>query len=165
MGGINLTKLIAFDTSTRKTGYSIFLNGEYHASGLVDCSEDKIMRSRALEMIKQIYKVIEFENPDIIITETTVVTRNAEAQRYLTYILGAIIGKCVEKSIAYDSLRPAEWRSKVRNKDEQLPRKRDELKEWGKEKVFELYGKEVESDDIADSILIGRAYCNIAINL
>lgn len=165
MGGIILTKLISFDTSTNKTGYSIFLNGEYHASGILDCSNDKIVRTRTLEMIKQIYAVIEAENPDIIITETTVVTRNAEAQRNLTYILGAIIGKCVEKCIAYDSLRPSEWRRKVCNKDENFPRKREELKAWSKEKVFELYGKDIESDDISDSILIGRAYCNIAINL
>lgn len=157
-----MTKLIAFDTSTSKTGYSIFIDGDYQSSGLVDCSSDKVARTRINEMIKQIYNVLEVEKPDIVITEMTVVLRNAEAQRNLTYILGAIMGKCVENSIAYDSLRPTEWRNKVKNKDEKLPRKREELKAWGKNKVFELYGKDIESDDIADSILLGRAYCNLA---
>ena len=116
-------------------------------------------------MISQIYQLIASENPQIIITETTVVVRNVEAQRNLTLILGAIMGKCVEKHIAYDSLRPTEWRKIIKNVDEKLPRKREELKQWGKEKVFELYGKDIESDDISDAILIGRAYCNLAINL
>ena len=160
-----MTKLISLDTSTSKTGYAIYLDGEYQESGIIDCSENKVIRTRINEMIAQLYELIERENPQIIVMETTVVTRNIEAQRNLTFILGAIMGKCVEKKIAYDSLRPTEWRNKVKNKDEKLPRKRDELKIWGRDKVFELYGKDIESDDISDAILIGRAYCNLAINL
>lgn len=160
-----MTKLISFDTSTNKTGYAIYIDGEYQESGVIDCSENKVSRTRINEMIALLYELIERENPQIVVVETTVVTRNIEAQRNLTYILGAIIGKCVEKKIAYDSLRPTEWRKGVKNNDEKLPRKREELKIWGKEKVFELYGKDVESDDVSDAILIGRAYCNLAINL
>ena len=156
---MNITEIIENkkdNKKLRKEEIEYFVNN--YTSG--DIKEED-----AIEMIKQIYNILEIEKPDIVIAETTVVLRNAEAQRNLTYILGAIIGKCVEESIAYDSFRPTEWRNKVKNKDEKIPRKREELKAWGKEKVFELYGKEIESDDIADSILLGRAYCNLAINL
>ena len=61
--------------------------------------------------------------------------------------------------------RASEWRSLVKDKDEKLPRKRIELKEWSKNKTRLLYDIEVENDDISDAILIGRAYINMIDNL
>ena len=111
-------------------------------------------------MIKQIYTVIDTEKPDIIVTELTVVTRNAQAQRNLTMILGAIYGKCIEKNIWYHSFRPTEWRSLVDTNKKPKGRKRDDYKAWSLEVVKDTYDLVCSVDDISDAILIGQSYCN-----
>lgn len=46
-------------------------------------------------MLLEIFKIINETNPNTVVTEMTVVTRNAQTQRNLTMILGAIYGKCI----------------------------------------------------------------------
>ena len=111
-------------------------------------------------MILKIYEIIETEKPQIIVVEMTVVTRNAQAQRNLTMILGSIQGKCLENNIFFSLLRPTEWRKLVNNEKEKLPRKREELKQWSKQKVSDILGINDINDDISDAILIGQAYIN-----
>ena len=103
---------------------------------------------------------IESDRPDIVITELTVVNRNAEAQRNLSMLLGAIYYKCLELGIEYHSLRPTEWRKLVKNKNEVLPRKREELKVWSKSKVKDMYKINIDDDNISDAILLGQGYIN-----
>ena len=154
-----MIKLLSLDSSTSATGYSVFVDGKYKYSGCIDLHESGKSSDRLSLMIKELYSLIDEEKPDIIVAEEMVVTRNAQAARMLTMILGAVYGKCLKDEIFWFVLRPTEWRSLVKEKDEKLPRKRDALKEWSKNKVSTLYGVEDVSDDISDSILIGEAYC------
>jgi Holliday junction resolvasome RuvABC endonuclease subunit len=147
------------DTSSNSTGVAIFIDGILSRHFLIDLKKIKNTDDRIREMIKQIYKVIEDEKPDIVITEMTVVTRNAQAQRNLTMILGAIYGKCIEKDIWYCSLRPTEWRSFIDTDKKPKGRKREDYKEWSISIVKEKYDITV-NDDISDAILLGRAYVN-----
>lgn len=157
---INKCKLISFDTSTNSTGYAVYLSGKFDRYNLLNFSHIKNSEERIKEMILKIYEVINSENPQIIVAEMTVVARNAQAQRNLTMILGAIQGKCLEKDIFFYLFRPSEWRSLVKDHEEKLPRKREELKEWSKKKVSNIYEINDVSDDISDAILIGQAYVN-----
>lgn len=125
----------------------------------MDFSKIEDTDERIKEMILKIYTMIKEIRPMIVVTEMTVVNRNAQAQRNLTLILGAIQGKCLEKNIAYYSFRPTEWRKKI--SEEKKPRKRAELKEWSKNKVSELFDIEDINDDISDAILLGQAYINL----
>lgn len=153
-------KLISMDTSSNSTGVAIYVDGKLSRHFLIDLKKIKITDERMSEMVKQIYKIIDNENPDIIVTELTVVTRNAQAQRNLTMILGAIYGKCIDKDIWYCSLRPTEWRSLIDTTKKPKGRKREDYKEWSMELVRDFYKLECVSDDVSDAILIGRAYVN-----
>ena len=157
---ISECKLISFDTSTSSTGYAIYISGKLHRYDLIDFKRIKNTDERIKEMILKIYEIIETEKPQIIVAEMTVVTRNAQAQRNLTMILGAIQGKCLENNIFFSLLRPTEWRKLVNNEKEKLPRKREELKQWSKQKVSDILGINDINDDISDAILIGQAYIN-----
>ena len=148
------------DTSTSSTGYAVYISGKLHRYDLIDFKRIKNTDERIKEMILKIYEIIETENPQIIVAEMTVVTRNAQAQRNLTMILGAIQGKCLENNIFFSLLRPTEWRKLVNNEKEKLPRKREELKQWSKQKVSDILGINDINDDISDAILIGQAYIN-----
>ena len=153
-------KLISMDTSSSSTGVAIFVDGVLSRHFLIDLKKIKNTDERIKEMIKQIYKIIEDEKPDIIVTELTVVTRNAQAQRNLTMILGAVYGKCIEENIWYHSYRPTEWRSLIDTDRKPKGRKREDYKEWSMELVRCFYKLDCSSDDISDAILIGRAYVN-----
>lgn len=153
-------KLISMDTSSNSTGVAIFTDGMLSRHFLIDLKTIKKTDDRITEMVKQIYEIIENENPDIIVTEMTVVTRNAQAQRNLTMILGAIYGKCVDKNIWYHSYRPTEWRSLINTDKKPSGRKRENYKKWSLDVVEEMYGIQCPTDDLSDAILLGQAYIN-----
>ena len=151
---------MSIDSSTNATGYAFFVNGVLKSYSTCDYSYIKNTQKRIDNMILFICEMIENERPDIVVTELTVVNRNAEAQRNLTIILGAIRYKCLELKIEYHFLRPTEWRKLIKNKDEKIPRKREELKKWSINKIKENYNIETHSDDLSDAILIGQGYIN-----
>ena len=157
---ISECKLISLDTSTSSTGYAVYISGKLHRYDLIDFKRIKNTDERIKEMILKIYEIIETEKPQIIVAEMTVVTRNAQTQRNLTMILGAIQGKCLENNIFFSLLRPTEWRKLVNNEKEKLPRKREELKQWSKQKASDILGINDINDDISHAILIGQAYIN-----
>ena len=153
-------KLISMDTSSNSTGLAIFADGTLSRHFLIDLKKTKNTDDRIKEMVKQIYEIIENESPDIVVTEMTVVTRNAQAQRNLTMILGAIYGKCVDKNIWYHSYRPTEWRSLINTDKKPNGRKREDYKKWSLDVVEEMYGIQCPTDDLSDAILLGQAYIN-----
>lgn len=152
-------KLISLDTSSNSTGVAIFVDGNLTHHFLIELKKIKNTDDRIKEMVKQIFSIIEKEEPDIIVTEMTVVTRNAQAQRNLTMILGAIYGKCIDKDIWYHSFRPTEWRSQIDTPRKPKGRKREDYKEWSCAVVEDLYSI-TTNDDVSDAILLGRAYIN-----
>ena len=153
-------KLISMDTSSTSTGVAIFIDGVLSRHFLIDLKNIKKTEERMSEMVKCIYKIIEDEKPDIIVTELTVVTRNAQAQRNLTMILGSIYGKCINNNIWYHSYRPTEWRSLVNTDKKPMGRKREDYKVWSLEVVKDIYDIDCHTDDVSDAILIGVAYVN-----
>ena len=154
-----MIKVLSLDTSTKMTGWSIFIDGEYNDCGLIDLSD---MKEKAEEripiMISEIEDTIHEYKPDIIVVETTVVSRNVSSQRLLTMLLGMIWHICIKENIEFQSVRPTEWRSWVSS--EKKGNKREELKAWSVNKVKELFGVIPESDDVSDAILIGYGYIN-----
>ena len=138
-----------------------FEDGELIRCGYYGHEDIKDTQERMCRMVVDIYNVIEEYSPTIIVWEMPVVLRNPQTQRNLSILVGAIMGKCAEKDIFFYQFRPTEWRKLVKNDGETVPRKRDELKLWGINKVKELFNIEVEKDDESDAILIGQAYINM----
>lgn len=154
-------RLIGFDSSTKSTGYAVFDDGVFNSVDRIDKSSIKDGGVRLVEMVKEVHEIIEKYSPTIVTWEVPVVIRNPQTQRDLSMLAGAIMGKCIEKNIFFYPLRPTEWRKLVKDESEKLPRKRDELKKWGINKVKELFNIEVENDDESDAILLCQAYMNI----
>ena len=152
-------KLISLDTSSNSTGVGVFIDGAFSHHFLIDLKKIKNTDDRMKEMVSRLFALIEKEQPDIVVTEMTVVTRNAQAQRNLTMILGALYGKCIDKGIWYHSFRPTEWRSLIDTDKKPKGRKREDYKVWSMEIVKDIYGIE-NNDDVSDAILLGKAYVN-----
>ena len=152
-------KLLSLDTSSSATGWALFVDGKYTESGLIDLKKIKNGGERLANMILELDKLINHYSPNSIVVENTVVLRNPAVQRMLTMILGAVYGKCVCNGIEYQSLRPTEWRKAIDG--EKKPKKRDELKEWSKQKAKDIFGVDNVTDDVSDAMLIGQAYINL----
>ena len=154
------TILLSLDTSTKDTGVAFFENGKFSHSETIDVSTVKDSEKRMEQMISSLYSLFADIKPDIVVVELTSVLRNPDTQRKLTMVLGAVMGKCIEMYILFYSYRPSEWRSLVKSKNEKLPRKREELKQWALKKCHELGYVDIIDDNEAEAVLIGHAYIN-----
>lgn len=158
--------LIGLDTSTSSTGFSIFENGELLSYFAIDMQKEKLTSEKKFdEMTRRVFENLNKYSPDIVVCELTSMTRNAVTQRTLTLLLGAVKGWCIMNNVFCHFFRASEWRKLVKNKDEKLPRKRVELKQWSIDKTRLLFNIDVNSNDISDAILIGKAYINMIDNL
>lgn len=147
-------KLLALDSSTKHTGFAIFEHGKLLKQGVFDEDNPDLVK-RMRKMISRIYSLIRIEKPNIIVFEDVRILKNAHTTVALAEILGAVIGKCVDLNIQYESLSPASWRSK--HGIQKAGAKREELKKLSVNKVKELYNSDV-TDDEADAVLLGAAW-------
>lgn len=150
-------KLIGVDSSTSKTGISIFVDGDFIGTHLIDTSKIKNTTEKFSKMCIGIIQKLSIERPDIVVIERMHTVRNADTFRKLCKILGVVQGWCILNNCEYIELSPTEWRKSILDKDEKAPRKREELKKWSVDKVKKKYDIVVE-DDVADAICIGEAY-------
>ena len=158
--------LIGLDSSTTSSGFSIFENGELLSYFSIDNQNKKLTSEQKFDdMTRRVFEKLDEHSPAIVVCELTSMTRNAVTQRTLTLLLGAIKGWCLSNNVHCHFFRASEWRKLVKDKDEKLPRKRVELKQWSKDKTRLLFNIDVENDDISDAILIGQAYINMIDNL
>lgn len=151
-------RLVGIDSSTVRTAFSVYDNGNLVDHLLIDKSKIKNKEQKFESMCNSILDELDRLNPDIIVIELTSVTRNAVAQRQLTMIIGVIYSWAIRNDCEFVSYRASEWRALISK--EKKPRKREELKAWAIQKVKELFSIDIEIDDIAEAILIGQARIN-----
>ena len=158
-----MTKLLALDTSTTCTGYSVYENGELTDYGCLDFDSNIPTDIRLEKIMNEIYALIDKLNPQIVVAEMTFANtasrNNVETQKNLTLLLGAVWGKCVLTDAYFHYFRASEWRKLVDSGKK--PRKREELKKWSIDKVNSILKTEINNDNISDAILIGMAYINL----
>lgn len=150
-------KVIAFDQSTSKSGYSVFINGEYDHSGVVDFHLIENTQARFKRMYEELYKIVDKENPDMVIIEDVQAQGgNMATFKLLAQLQGILIGAFYARKIPYKIFTPTHWRRILEYK--QGPKvKRAELKAQSKELVKKTFGW-VKSEDENEAICINMAY-------
>lgn len=154
-------KILSLDQSTLKTGVSVFKDKTLQNHFLIDLSkEKKISNDERLEkMMNEIKKLIEEENPDVVIFEDVSFQNNVQTLVKLSRLQGSIIQNCLDKNINYKILTPNEWRCCLKF---QLGKgcRRDFLKRQARLYVKIHYNEEM-SEDEADSVCIGSAFLEL----
>lgn len=146
-------KILAFDSSTKVTAWSLYQDGKLAKYSCIRCTE-KEMTDRFKTMSLRILDVIEKVAPDIIYVEDTVVVRGAQTQRFLTRLQGVIYSYCLRHDCEFYAIRPTSWRKIVGIN--QSKKKRKELKQ----EAIDMVNQRIDignNDDIAEAILIGYA--------
>lgn len=147
-------KVLAFDTSTKKTGWALFVNGKYAESGLIDLSKNKNTEERIKKMCFSIATLIFDKSPDYVVIEELPSTRNADTVRKLSRIIGAVYYYCISKDIDYTEMSCDTWRNAVGIKNS----KGGKVKIDSMDRVLQKYKLDVD-DNEADAINICDAYC------
>lgn len=156
---MNICKMLSLDTASYSTGYAYWENGKLVQSGTIKANGQE--EERLNMMIKSIFSLFKSFHPDIVVIEETVVTTNAEVQRMLTEIVGAVRSFAILFDSEFVRLRPQVWRRYSKREGEKfVDYRRDKWKKWSQERVKELYGLDV-CDDESDAILLGFARLNM----
>lgn len=153
-------KLISLDTSSTKSGWAYFENAKYKESGVIDLSKYKGgSEDRLKEMCLNLLTILEKYKPDMIVIEKLNVSRNMNAVRVLSKVIGAVYTYYIQNdSCSYFEVQPTQWRSRLGMQDGR--KKREELKKMSVEYVRDNLDIEV-SDDEADAICAGFGYIKL----
>ena len=149
-------KILALDQSTRITGHSLFDDGTYVESGVIDKHKIGDADKRIAEMGLEICRKIKEHKPDIVVIEDIQKQSNTKTVIYLARLQGCIILYCASKGIDIKILHPSEWRKVLSyNQGPKVPRA--ELKEQSINYVKEHLGFDNFSEDRCEAICIGVA--------
>ena len=148
-------KTLSMDQSTRITGFSVFEDGMYVRSGVIDLHKIKDTDERSKQMAIEICKLIGDTQPDVTIIEEVQQQTNTSTVIKLARIQGVAIGFCAAHGIDLHILTPSRWRSVLGYK--QGPKvKREELKEQSLNFVKNNFKLELIEDE-AEAVCINEA--------
>lgn len=148
--------VIAFDESTKSTGYAIFKNSELIDYGVIEQNSKNVLE-RVNNIINEINILIEKHKPNDIALENIQITLSAPTAKSLMGLQFLIELLCFQKNIKCTTIRPTHWR-KVLGLSNSSKLNRKEKKEATITYVKEKYKINEDIDDICDAICIGECY-------
>lgn len=148
--------VIAFDESTKSTGYAIFKNSELIDYGVIEQNSKNVLE-RVNNIINEINILIEKYKPNDIALENIQITLSASTAKSLMGLQFLIELLCFQKNIKCTTIRPTHWR-KVLGLSNSSKLNRKEKKEATITYVKEKYKINEDIDDICDAICIGECY-------
>lgn len=148
-------KLLAWDQSSKKSGWSLIEDGKYVKSGIIDKHKIADIDTRIGEMGVAICQQIKELQPTLVVIEDIQNQSSISTVVSLARLQGFILGWCYVKHIKTEIIRPSEWR-KVLDFKQGAGVKRQELKEQGINYVKSKYNMDL-SEDEAEAVCIGDA--------
>ena len=147
---------MSFDQSTRVSGWSLFQDGEYVCSGIVDMNSSKLETDkRSFEMAKALWKVLKKYKPDRLVLEDTQQQNNVKTVITLARLQGMIIGYAEAHGVKVHILLPSQWRAALGYS--QGPKvKRAELKQQSIDYIQKHFGLD-KTEDECEAIAEGVA--------
>lgn len=139
-------KLLAWDQSSKKSGWCLLEDGKYVKSGIIDKHKIADIDTRIGEMGIAICQQIKELQPDIVVIEDIQNQSSISTVVYLARLQGFILGWCYVKHIKTEIVRPSEWR-KVLDFKQGAGVKRQELKEQGMDYVKNKYNVDLSEDE------------------
>lgn len=146
--------MCSLDVSTKQTGFSVFVNGKYKESYLLNHSDNKDTESRMVEMATDIIDNLNKYKPIIVSIEDTYCGNNAAGMKKLSRLQGVVYGWCLCNDADFNLYLPSSWRKEFG--DLFKGKKRAECKQLAIEYIKNKYNIDV-NDDEAEAILIGES--------
>ena len=154
-----MSKVLAFDQSTKITAYSLFIDGKYVEVGVIDLHKMKDTSERVRAMGVELCKTIEKYNPDKVVIEEVAQQSNPKTLKLLARVQGIIIGFCAAHNIETYIIEPSKWRTTLHFKIG-AGVKRAELKTQAIDYIKDQYKLDVTEDE-CEAICINEAFHKI----
>ena len=150
-----MTRMVALDTSTQKSGCALFEDGKLIDHRLIDLHKIVNSEERMDKMCLSLARVLSEWRPDIIWIEYPEGQGgNIKTFNMLCEILGAVRLYAVIKGCEFNEIKPPQWRKWLGWN--QAGKRRAELKQMSMDYVSEKYGAELNNDE-CDAIALGDA--------
>ena len=154
-------KVLAFDQSTRRSGWAYFVDGQYIKSGVVDMFKSTLdTDERSFEMAKELWKIIKKYKPDELVIEQVQNQSNTKTVIILARLAGMVIGYAEAHGIKTHTIEPTCWRGALSYR--QGPKvKREELKQQSIDYVKENFSLDLIEDEceaIAEGVAAHKIY-------
>lgn len=149
-------KILAFDQSSTRSGFSIFLDGQYVESGVIDKHKITDPDKRISEMGLAIFKKIKETEPELVIIENIQNQSNTATVILLARLQGMVLGYCAAHKIRVEILGPSQWRSVLKFK-QGAKVKREVLKQQAMDYVNKNFEIEGCTEDQSEAVCIGVA--------
>jgi len=144
-------RLLALDQSTKKTGYSLFVDGKLEHHGVLIVEDDELdVFGRMVTMSTLISGILDECQPTFVCIEGIQYQNSMRVFGLLAQVQGIIFQMLFERNIGFVIIEPTAWRSYLGIKG----RKRADQKAAAIQRVSEEFGLDV-TDDEAEAILIG----------
>ena len=148
--------VLALDQSTRASGWSVFENGSYVESGMIDMTKSKLDTDiRSFEMAKAIWRIIKKYKPEHLVMEETQQQSNVKTVIILARLQGMIVGYAEAHGVKVHILQPSKWRAALQYRQGSKV-KRTELKQQSLDYIKENLGLSLPEDE-AEASCIGIA--------
>lgn len=139
--------ILAFDQSTRCSGWSYFEENEYIASGIVDMTKSELETDeRSFEMAKSLWKIIKQYKPEHLIIENVQQQTSPKVLVTLARLQGMILGYAEAHKVKTHILLPSQWRAELKY-TQGAKVKRAELKQQSIDYVKNKYGLQLSEDE------------------
>ena len=146
-------KIIGLDQSTRRSAYSVFINGKLKRYGMFLADEkEKDPYIRMEQMYEQLSAFLKKEKPDAVVIENIQFQKNQHAYAILGNMQGVVFAILYGLHIPFFVVEPSKWRVNVGIKPTS---KRDILKKDAIETVSAKYDIDA-SEDESEAVLIGQ---------
>ena len=148
-------KLIAFDQSTRATGWCVMelKTADIVESGVIIPNKNDETIDRIIYTIKRCLNLVRTNEVAFVFIEGVQVQRNPRVYEILAKLAGSLEIMLYESGYLVNVVKASEWRKRVGIKG----RKRADVKKEAIEMVKEIYGIEATEDE-AEAILFCRAF-------
>ena len=148
-------KLIAFDQSTRATGWCVMelKTADIVESGVIIPNKNDETIDRIIYTIKRCLNLVRTHEVAFVFIEGVQVQRNPRVYEILAKLAGSLEVMLYESGYLVNVVKASEWRKRVGIKG----RKRADVKKEAIEMVKELYGLDV-SEDESEAVLFARAF-------
>lgn len=147
--------IIAFDQSSKITGYSIFKDQQLVHYGVLNITNPSLDK-RLVRIREAVQLLIDQWKPDKIYLEDiqmeSSVGNNVVTYKALAEVIGVITELLAELKISYELIAPSSWRKKLHISG----RSRADCKQKSKNYVLETY-KITPTEDECDAICIGSS--------
>ena len=141
--------ILAFDQSSRTSGYSVFEDQKLITQGTFTFTQDN-MGVRLTHIRDKISSLIEQYHPDLIAFEDIQLQQNVETFKVLAHVFGIVWELAEELNIKNESILAGTWRKGLGIIGRTRPEQKKNAQRW----VYNNFNLSV-SEDAADAICIG----------